>query len=233
MKHLIFDIGGVLVYPRLGEWNLPYRAAEILGTRARDIYTAAYIIAYNEAVTWLDESRIVKNTDDERILRRKFVEALDIRMGWHLTSLEVSQLTDDFTDNISRYGFFNDVMPWLPRWKKKYSLSVLSDAMPSILVYLRRYGVFDLLDAAVLSTQLGVVKPDTRMYQSVLEALNADAADCLFVDDLVQNLEGARQIGMQAIQMVRAEYTPAIIWDGPVVHNFSELNQFLETNQSI
>ena len=31
MNNLIFDAGGVLVWPRLGQWNLPFRAAEILG----------------------------------------------------------------------------------------------------------------------------------------------------------------------------------------------------------
>ena len=29
MKYLIFDCGGVLVWPRLGEWNIPFGAAEI------------------------------------------------------------------------------------------------------------------------------------------------------------------------------------------------------------
>ena len=42
MKHLIFDCGGVLVWPRLGEWNIPFGAFEILGARAADIYSSKY-----------------------------------------------------------------------------------------------------------------------------------------------------------------------------------------------
>ena len=30
MKHLIFDCGGVLVWPRLGEWNIPFGIFDIL-----------------------------------------------------------------------------------------------------------------------------------------------------------------------------------------------------------
>ena len=37
MNTLIFDAGGVLVYPRLGQWHLPYRAAEILGVHKLDL----------------------------------------------------------------------------------------------------------------------------------------------------------------------------------------------------
>ena len=31
MKYLIFDCGGVLVWPRPGDWSVPYGVTEILG----------------------------------------------------------------------------------------------------------------------------------------------------------------------------------------------------------
>ena len=228
MKHLIFDCGGVLVYPRLGEWNLPFGAAKILGPRAKDLLTAKYLIAYREAVKWLDETQIVPNVDAERRLRREFIMDMDVRMGWHMSFDEINRLTDDFTDNIDRYGFFSDLKPWLTQWKQRYSLGLLSDAMPSILVFLERYGIRDLFDAAVISTQVGAIKPDPRMYAAILDALRADPADCLFVDDRICNLEGAIAAGMKAVQMARSEFLPEKLWDGPVARNFEALNALLE-----
>lgn len=224
MKHLILDCGGVLVYPRLGDWALPFGAAKILGARARDLHTARYLLAHRESAGWLDEARLVPDVAEERRLRREYLREMDARMGWRMTDDEIERLADDFTNNIERYGFFDDVRPWLKRWKPAYSLAILSDAMPSILVFMEQYGILGLFDAAVISTQVGAIKPDPRMYAAILKALGADPADCLFVDDKPENLEGALKAGMRAVQMARSETRPPRLWDGPVAHDFKELD---------
>ena len=228
MKHLIFDCGGVLVYPRLGDWNLPFGAAEILGERARDIHTAKYLLAHRQAAGWLDEARLVPNLEEERRLRREYIQEMSVRMDWRMSAQEIGRLADDFTDNIRRYGFFDDVRPWLETWRKRYSLGVLSDAMPSILKFMEQYGIYGFFDALVISTQVGAIKPDPRMYAAILKALDARPEDCLFVDDRPCNLEGAVKAGMRAVQMARSEFLPAELWDGPVVRNFEQLNRLLE-----
>ena len=227
MKHLIFDCGGVLVYPRLGDWKLPYKMAEILGARAKDMYTSRFLLAQRACEHWLDESRPVPNTLEERRLRQAYIQALDEHMDWHLSNAEINALAADFTENPRRYGFFSDAMPALKRWKQRYSLGILSDAMPSILVFLEQQGMLQLFDAAVISTQVGAIKPDRHMYEAILKALNAAPEDCLFVDDRPCNLDGATAIGMRAVQMVRPACLPEALWDGPVAHSFEELDGLL------
>ena len=228
MKHLIFDCGGVLVYPRLGDWSLPFGAAEILGERARDIHTSKYLLAHREAAGWLDETRLVPDLEEERRLRRGYIQALNARMDWNMSADEIERLADDFTNNIQRYGFFDDVKPWLKTWRQRYSLGILSDAMPSILNFIEQFGITQYFDAMVISTQVGAIKPDPRMYATILEALKARGEDCLFVDDRPCNLEGAMKAGMRAVQMARSEFLPAELWDGPVARNFEQLNRLLE-----
>ena len=228
MKHLIFDCGGVLVYPRLGDWKLPYKMAEILGARARDMYSARFLLAQRQCEHWLDESRLVPDIQEERRLRQAYIRALDERMDWRLSGDEIDSLAADFTENPLRYGFFSDAMPALKRWKERYRLGVLSDAMPSTLEFLRRYGILDLFDAAVISTHVEATKPDPRMYEAVLDRLHARPEDCLFVDDRACNLEGAVSAGMRAVQMARAAFLPDKLWDGPVVRDFEALNKWIE-----
>ena len=232
MKHLILDCGGVLVYPRLGDWQLPFGIVEVLGRRAQDIHSSRYLLAQRQAAHWLDESRLVGNVEEERQLRREYLREIDVRMDWHMTFQEIERLTDDFTDNIRRYGLFDDVDPWLKRWQQRYSLGILSDAMPSILVFLRRFGILERFDAAVISTQVGAIKPDARMYAAILKALKAEPGDCLFVDDKAENLDGAVDAGMQAVQMARPAFLPAVRWDGPSVRGFEELNTFMERQEA-
>lgn len=228
MKHLIFDCGGVLVWPRLGEWNIPFRAFQILGNRARDIFTSKYLIAYRQAVHWLDEAQLVKNVEAERQLRREYVESLNLLMDWRMTPAEIMRLADDFTDNASRYGVFEDVAPWLKRWKRQYRLGMLSDAMPSLLNFMDQWGILTPFDATVISTQIGATKPDPRMYAAILQKLDAEPGDCLFVDDRVVNLVGAQAAGMRAVQMARPAFMPHEIWDGPVANSMEALDRMIE-----
>lgn len=228
MKHLIFDCGGVMVWPRLGEWNIPFGALEILGPRARYIYTSKYLMAHRTAVHFLDEDQLVPNVEAERHLRRKYVLSMNDLMDWQLTTLDISRLADDFTDNINRYGLFEDVAPWLMRWKSRYSLGMLSDAMPSLIKFMDQWGLLSLFDATVISTQIGAIKPDPKMYEAILQKLNAEPADCLFVDDRAANLEGAIAAGMKAVQMARPAFLPEVLWDGPVVDSFEALDRLIE-----
>ena len=228
MKHLILDCGGVLVYPRLGDWCLPFGITGILGERARDIHTAKYLLAHRQSARWLDEARPMRDVKEELGYRREYIRAMDVRMDWHMTADEIERLADDFTNNIDRYGFFDDVKPWLAAWKARgLSLGILSDAMPSIKVFLKQYGILDDFDAAVISTEVGAIKPDPKMYAAILEALGAEPGDCLFADDKPENLEGAVAAGMKAVQMARAETLPHVLWDGPVARDFAELDAFV------
>jgi len=229
MKHLIFDCGGVMVWPRLGEWNIPFGALEILGPRARDIYTSKYLTAHRTVVHLLDEDQLVPNVEAERQLRREYIQSMNSLMEWKLTTFDISRLTDDFTNNINRYGLFEDVALWLKRWKPRYSLGMLSDAMPSLIKFMDQWGLLSFFDATVISTQIGAIKPDPRMYETILQRLNADPADCLFVDDRAINLEGAIAAGMKAVQMARPAFLPQVLWDGPVVDSFEAIDRLIET----
>ena len=170
----------------------------------------------------------MRDVKEELGYRREYIRAMDVRMDWHMTADEIERLADDFTNNIDRYGFFDDVKPWLAAWKARgLSLGILSDAMPSIKVFLKQYGILDDFDAAVISTEVGAIKPDPKMYAAILEALGAEPGDCLFADDKPENLEGAVAAGMKAVQMARAETLPHVLWDGPVARDFAELDAFV------
>lgn len=233
MKCLIFDIGGVIVYPRLGQWNIPYGAEKILGARTKDIGSEKYEEAYLKAVGYLDESQCVPDTAAEYELRKEFISSLNRDMGWNMSPSEIRELSEDFTFNIDRYGFFDDVKPWLNRWSEKYSMALLSDALPSILLFMDQYGISNLFNARIISAHVGATKPDQKMYCTVLDALQASPKDCVFVDDRICNLEGARQAGIHAVQMARAEFMPDAIWEGPVARSFEELNTLLESGELI
>jgi epoxide hydrolase-like predicted phosphatase len=55
-------------------------------------------------------------------------------------------------------------------------------------------------DDLVLSSSVGMIKPDKRIYEIAAERLGVDPSECVFVDDLEKNVVGAQEAGMQAIR---------------------------------
>ena len=43
------------------------------------------------------------------------------------------------------------------------------------------------------------VKPEERIYRILLERYSLDAGECVFIDDLQANIDGARAVGMRGI----------------------------------
>jgi epoxide hydrolase-like predicted phosphatase len=54
----------------------------------------------------------------------------------------------------------------------------------------------------IISAEVGLAKPDPRIYQLALEKLGVQAGDSIFLDDFKENVEAARAVGMLAIHFV-------------------------------
>lgn len=69
----------------------------------------------------------------------------------------------------------------------------------------RKLPLLERFDLVVDATYSGILKPDPRAYAAVTQGLAVAPADCVFVDDQLRNVEGARAAGWQALHFdVRA-----------------------------
>jgi glucose-1-phosphatase len=57
----------------------------------------------------------------------------------------------------------------------------------------------ELFDVVVLSSEVGMVKPDVKIFNFTSDKIGILAEDCLMVDDLEININAARQAGMQGV----------------------------------
>ena len=77
--------------------------------------------------------------------------------------------------------------------------------------YRRRFATtLDQFDDLVFSHEVGHLKPDPRFYAACVAAAGLPAASCIFVDDVEENVEGARRAGLIAVQYID---TPGLIAD--------------------
>jgi putative hydrolase of the HAD superfamily len=60
-------------------------------------------------------------------------------------------------------------------------------------------------DVVVISFDVGCAKPDPQIYQITLDRLGVARGDALFVDDRAENIEGARQLGIETLHFTAPE----------------------------
>jgi putative hydrolase of the HAD superfamily len=62
--------------------------------------------------------------------------------------------------------------------------------------------VMALFDHVIESAKIGLRKPDPRIYRMMVETLEVDPKNCVYLDDLGVNLKPAREMGMTTIKVV-------------------------------
>ena len=77
-----------------------------------------------------------------------------------------------------------------------------------------RLPLLEHFEVVVDATYTQILKPDPRAYALCIDQLGLPAHDCVFVDDQLRNVEGARRVGMQTVHFdvmqPRASYDQAL-----------------------
>jgi putative hydrolase of the HAD superfamily len=91
--------------------------------------------------------------------------------------------------------------PLLEGLRRRYRLLALSNTNAIHFEgLLRSHPILRHFDGFVLSYEVGVMKPDPRIYQAAVQLAGCRAEECFFTDDIPEYVEGAREAGMKAAQ---------------------------------
>ncbi len=61
-----------------------------------------------------------------------------------------------------------------------------------------------IFDGAVVSADVGLLKPDPRIYQRLLTTFSLSAPETVFIDDLKANVDSAKAVGMEGLVFTAA-----------------------------
>ncbi|MCI0519409.1 MAG: HAD-IA family hydrolase, partial [Chloroflexi bacterium] len=67
----------------------------------------------------------------------------------------------------------------------------------------------DAFDFMIISAEVGLVKPDERIYRLTVDRLGMRPEECIFVDDFSRNVDAAREFGLHAIHFKTTEQAQA------------------------
>jgi len=83
----------------------------------------------------------------------------------------------------------------------RYKTGLISNALSNVRAAIEdKWHMADAFDAIIISAEIGVMKPDPHIFHFALQSLGVQPAEAVFVDDFAHNVEGARAVGMHAIQ---------------------------------
>jgi putative hydrolase of the HAD superfamily len=103
---------------------------------------------------------------------------------------------------------FGDIFTEIPatcdllrRLRTRYPLYLLSDTNEIHFGHVREtVAALSVFEEFIVSYQVGVLKPDPRIYQEALRRSGLPAGACVFVDDRPANVEGAARLGLHAVR---------------------------------
>ena len=96
--------------------------------------------------------------------------------------------------------------------KKGYNIYILSNYSKELFeMHTKDASFLKVLDGGIVSYQVKEIKPGRRIYELLLEKYDLKAEECLFFDDRADNVEAARNMGIEAIQVTSREMLNEIL----------------------
>lgn len=180
IKAVFFDLGGVIVRT---EYQAPrQRLAERFGMDYEDI------------------DRIVFGSGSAV---RASIGEIDEEDHWH-NVMKVLKLPPSEYERVRDEFFAGDVIDhevlnFLRSIKPKYKTGLISNAWSGLRDYIVREKFDDAFHHMVISAEVGVAKPDPRIFHIALEQAQVKAKEAVFVDDFLENIEACEKVGMKGI----------------------------------
>lgn len=179
---ILFDLGGVMVRLR--------------GHRVLLEYLPESMTSEELLNRWL-HSPVVRDFEAGRIQLSDFCRDILSDLGLNMDEAAFLEVFRTFLDE--PYPGVSDVLPDLSR---RYVTGVLSNTSePHWQTAVNMLPELLSVRHLFLSYQMGLLKPDEAIFTEVLRQLHLSAEQVLYFDDHPANVEAARRIGIQAVQV--------------------------------
>lgn len=188
IKNIVFDFGGVLV-----DWNPHYLYDSYFNDEDKCNWFIANV-CNNEWNAQMDKGKPFEVAVKERIAEfPEFEDAIRLYQSeWMKTMGEEIPGMYELIKSLKENGY--PVIYGLTNWS--------SETFPAVQ---KKYPIFSLIDHIVCSGDEKLLKPDPAIYKVLLERYNLVAEESVFIDDRLENVNGAIALGMKGIRFVNAE----------------------------
>jgi|ERR1051326_3196217 putative hydrolase of the HAD superfamily len=209
-KAIFFDAAGTLLHahPSVG-----HVYAEVIGRHGPTVEPQAMEQAFRKTFaarrnpaqhSALSTQHSLMNEDYEWWKQLVFEVMADLRIKVASPDALFHELYWRFAE-VDAWRLFPDALPALIEARGEgLKIAIISNWDVRLRRLLEGMGVISLFDAVLISTEVGVEKPDPRIFQFACEQLGVQPGEALHVgDNLREDVEGARAAGVAAILIDR------------------------------
>lgn len=118
-------------------------------------------------------------------------------------SFSPAQIADLIENDVVMWASLNErMLAWAAALQDAGILTaILSNMGPELLRYMRQeFAWLGHFDHHTWSCELGIAKPDPAIYTWTCEKLGVQPQEALFIDDKLENVRAAQQVGLHALQ---------------------------------
>ena len=189
IKAVIFDLGGVILRT---EYQSPRQhLAESFGMDYEDIDKVVFGGGPNGSAA---RAAIGAITEEEHW--QNVMKVLKLPAG------DYERIRDEF---FAGDVLDHELLDFLRSVKPKHKVGLISNAWSGLRDYIVREKFDDVFDYMVISAEVGVAKPDAKIYQIALEQLEVSPSQAVFVDDFYENIEACEKLGIKGIHFKNTE----------------------------
>jgi epoxide hydrolase-like predicted phosphatase len=184
IRAIIWDVGGVLV--RTEDRTTRQQLAARLG------------MTYEELGRLIFDSPSAVLAALGKITTQAHWES--VRKALKLSPEELTAVPDMFWggDYLDR-----DLVDYIRSLRPRYRTGLLSNAWDDLRSMLtHKWQIIDAFNQVIISAEVGVTKPDPRIYRIALGRLEVQPYEAVFIDDFAENLEGAQAVGLHTIHFM-------------------------------
>ena len=182
IKNIVFDVGNVLV---------TFNPEAYLDKLGYDVQTKQAIgkAVFNNPL-WNENDRGIMS--DEELLNGFIVNAPEYEL----------QIREAF----ERIGGAIELLPHAMNWvrdlkSRGYRLYVVSNYGEYTYKQTKhKLGFLPFMDGTIFSYKYKVIKPEKEIYELLLNKFDLQAAETVFIDDRLENVEAAQELGFKGIQ---------------------------------
>ena len=190
IKNIIFDLGGVLL-------NLDFN-------RTQQAFINLGVVNFDEYYTKAKQSGIFDMYETGKLSENEFYDELR-----RLTNLKISNQEIENAWNAMLLDFPPIRKKLLLSLKNHFTISLLSNTNETHIKAFNKIIEKDINEKTLaplfhthyFSNEIGLRKPNSNAFEYVLAQNGFKAEDTLFLDDSIQNIEGASAVGIRAIHI--------------------------------
>ncbi|MBD1210348.1 MAG: HAD family phosphatase [Ignavibacteria bacterium] len=204
IKNIIFDLGGVL-------YNVDYSLVEKefatlqkpSSTESKDNTSTPHI-----SYTRQTQPEIFSKYEIGAVSTTEFCEGLRKELGLVGSDEELSKAW-----NSMLLGVYPGRNALIWRLKQHYSLALLSNTNEAHIEHVKPecQELFSLFEKLFYSYQMGLRKPDTAIFNAVVQTMHYEPSETLFIDDSHQHIEAARACGLRTLWLQHPDSLELIV----------------------